>query len=105
MKHTKQDIQNIITEYVGGPTEKIKSRPSLQTYKESAKMVATGERKLKRLRLSAADRRHLSVLREAMSELRQALEAGAQANEIKHKRKMNNAVRLANEYTRRTDGK
>ncbi|MCC2250380.1 hypothetical protein JUJ52_10425 [Virgibacillus sp. AGTR] len=57
MKHTKKDIQDIVNEYVGKPTQLIQSQPSIETYKQSAKLVATGERKLKRLKLSAEERR------------------------------------------------
>ncbi len=81
----------------------ITTKPSRLTYERAAFLVVQAELKLKNLKLSAEDRQHFSMLREAMQELRKALQAGAKGDRKKHDTHLQKSQDLANEYARRVD--
>lgn len=101
--HSKKDIQKVITKHLNKVSKMLIKNPERRTYQSAALLVSQGETKLKNLKLNVDDRRHLSILREAMKELRIALEAGAKGNRPKHDVHIQRAQKLANEYARRID--
>ncbi|AUJ25842.1 hypothetical protein [Virgibacillus dokdonensis] len=101
--NNKKDIQDIVVSCNNKVEHMITTKPSRLTYERAAFLVVQAELKLKNLKLSAEDRQHFSMLREAMQELRKALQAGAKGDRKKYDVHMQKSQDLANEYARRVD--
>ncbi|MBM7598031.1 hypothetical protein JOC34_000388 [Virgibacillus halotolerans] len=103
-RHDGADIIHILVKYVEQSSSRLRDKPGVDSFKYAAKQVAKGAEKLRRLKLSPEDRRHISLLYAAFSALRQSMEAAARGDVAMYSEKMRQANSLMGDYNRRCSG-